>query len=204
MMERMDFALVIRDTTMPETRDLAGALSAMGEDEFRQFYERTARPLWAYLSRITGDRQQADDLLQETYYRFYRAGARHESESHRRNSLFHIATNLVRDAGRRARRHHDVPLEEDESMGAAPRSAAPTPEQEVATRTDLSRAMEKLDPVQRELLWLAYAQGASHEEIAEIVGVRPVSVRTLLFRARRKLAALLTGGPAEGAQEAGR
>jgi RNA polymerase sigma-70 factor (ECF subfamily) len=78
-------------------------------------------------------------------------------------------------------------------------SPAPTPEHQVATRTDLSRAMEKLEPSQREMLWLAYAQGSSHEEIAAIMGVRPVSVRTLLFRARRKLAALLnerTVGPA--------
>ncbi|HEU5161705.1 MAG TPA: RNA polymerase sigma factor, partial [Thermoanaerobaculia bacterium] len=177
---------------------------AMGEDEFRLFYERTARPLWAYLSRMTGDRHQADDLLQEAYYRFYRAGARHESEAHRRNSLFHIATNLVRDAARRAGRHHDVALEEDDSMSTAPRSDAPTPEQEVASRTDLSRAMEKLEPTQRELLWLAYAQGASHQEIAEVLGVRPVSVRTLLFRARRKLAALLAAGSAGRVEEAGR
>src|ERR1043165_9346418 len=73
----------------------------MDEETFRAFYDRTARPLWAYLSRITGDRQQADDLLQESYYRFLRAGATHESEAHRRNSLFRIGTNLARDARRR-------------------------------------------------------------------------------------------------------
>ena len=61
-------------------------------------------------------------------------------------------------------------------------------------RTDLARGMRQLEPVQRELLWLAYAEGASHEEIAEVLGVRAISVRTLLLRARRKLAAVLTGG----------
>ena len=40
----------------------------------------------------------ADDLLQETFYRFLRAAATHESEAHRRNSLYRIATNLARDA----------------------------------------------------------------------------------------------------------
>src|ERR1051325_4359582 len=73
----------------------------MDEETFRAFYDRTARPLWAYLSRITGDRQQADDLLQDSYYRFLRAGASDENEAHRRNSLFRIATNLARDAHRR-------------------------------------------------------------------------------------------------------
>ena len=41
------------------------------------------------------------------------------------------------------------------------------------------------------MLWLAYAQGASHREIAEVVGVGHASVKPLLFRARRKLAGLL-------------
>ena len=48
------------------------------------------------------------------------------------------------------------------------------------------------DPTQRELLWLAYAQGASHEEIASILGLRAISIRTLLRRARIKLAGILT------------
>ncbi len=205
MIEGMNFPLVLRDATMPESRDRDSALSVMGEEEFRAFYERTARPLWSYLSRITGDSQQADDLLQEAYYRFYRAGARHESEAHRRNSLFQIATNLVRDAARRASRYQDVPLEdEEESPGAIPKSGAPMPEHQAAVRTDLARAMKQLEPVQREMLWLAYAQGASHEEIAEVLGLRTVSIRTLLLRARRKLAGILTGGAAKTSQEARR
>ncbi len=73
----------------------------MDEQTFRAFYDRTARPLWAYLSRVTGDRQLADDLLQDAYYRFLRADASYENETHRRNALFRIATNLARDAHRR-------------------------------------------------------------------------------------------------------
>ena len=78
------------------------ALLPMDEDAFRAFYDRTSRGVWAYLARITGDRQLADDLLQETYYRFYRASATYESETHRRNSLFCIATNLARGSIARA------------------------------------------------------------------------------------------------------
>src|SRR5262245_60935924 len=95
--------------TLSEIRQLelrtgdADVALEMDEDTFRAFYERTARPLWGYLSRITGSRQQADDLLQESYYRFLRAGASYENEVHRRNSLFRIATNLARDAHRRTR-----------------------------------------------------------------------------------------------------
>jgi RNA polymerase sigma-70 factor (ECF subfamily) len=205
MIESMNFPLLMSEMTMAQTARVEGALSAMGEEEFRAFYERTARPLWSYLSRVTGDRQKADDFLQEAYYRFYRAGRRHESEAHRRNSLFQIATNLVRDSARRARNYAEVPLDDDESSAAsAPRSTAPTPEHEMAMRTDVSRAIQQLEPMQRELLWLAYAQGASHEEIAAIVGVRAISVRTLLFRAKRKLAAILNSGTSDAQQESER
>ena len=194
MIGNVSLSLVIRDATTSESRVLDSALSLMDEEEFRAFYERTARPLWSYLSRVTGDPQQADDVFQEAFYRFYRAGARYESEAHRRNSLFRIATNLVRDAARRTKRREEVPLEEDSADGAAPRCPSPTPERQAAMRADLARGMQQLEPVQREMLWLAYAQGASHEEIAEILGLREVSIRTLLLRARRKLAGILTGG----------
>jgi RNA polymerase sigma-70 factor, ECF subfamily len=52
--------------------------------------------------------------------------------------------------------------------------------------------MAHLKPRERALLWLAYAQGSSHREIAASLGVRAGSIKLLLFRARRRLAALLT------------
>jgi RNA polymerase sigma-70 factor (ECF subfamily) len=163
------------------------ALVLMDEDSFRAFYDRTARAVWVYLSHITGDRQLADDLLQETYYRFYRAGAVHESESHRRNSLYCIATNLARDAHRRRGNVRMVELEENELppvAGDAERSN---------DRTDLARAMAHLKPAQREILWLAYGQGFSHAEIAQTLGTKVDSVKQILLRARRKLAGILRG-----------
>jgi RNA polymerase sigma-70 factor (ECF subfamily) len=192
MIERMNFPLLLAEM-ITAGRDADRTRTVMADDEFDSFYQRTARPLWAYLSRIS-DRHRADDFLQEAYYRFYRAGAQHESEAHRRNSLFQIATNLVRDAARRGKRYEEVPLEDDSPLGAEPRLRTPAPDHEVATRTDVGRALDRLQPAQRELLWLAYAQGASHEEIAQILGVRSISVRTMLLRARRKLASILTGG----------
>ena len=180
----------MRDVTLTEAERLTlewaeETAFEMDDEAFRAFYDRTARPLWAYLSRLTGDRQAADDLLQEAYYRFLRADMTYEDEHHRRNSLFKIATNLARDRHRRRAGVHDVSLEEGHLRADADTAG------EVERRTDLHRAMRRLKPRERELLWLAYAQGSSHREIAASVGVKTASVKLLLFRARRKLANLL-------------
>ena len=60
--------------------------------------------------------------------------------------------------------------------------------------------MAQLRPRDRQLLWLAHAEGYSHREIAEITGLGAASVRLLLFRARRKIAKLLQEQSAPGRQ----
>jgi RNA polymerase sigma-70 factor (ECF subfamily) len=162
----------------------------MDEDTFRAFYERTARPLWGYLSRMTGDVHLADDLLQEAYYRFLRVKINWESETHRRAYLFRIATNLVRDGQRRSR--HTTSVEYSEAGGAQLASTEDVAERAVK-RTDVRRAMLQLRPRDRALLWLAYAQGHPHTEIAHTLGLKTASIKLLLFRARRRLASLLRG-----------
>jgi RNA polymerase sigma-70 factor (ECF subfamily) len=64
--------------------------------------------------------------------------------------------------------------------------------------TDFTRAMSRLKPRERAMLWLAYAEGASHREIADVLGLRPSSLKPMLFRARRKLAELLGRAPHGG------
>jgi RNA polymerase sigma-70 factor, ECF subfamily len=183
---------MFRDVTFPdvsraETLDDACAGFVMDEDAFRAFYERTARGVWAYLVRVTGDRQQADDLLQEAFYRFLRAPTAYESETHRRNSLYRIATNLARDARRRSliRAPFSLPCSDIERVPSGGNDNAPE------KSADFSRALSRLKPRERAMLWLAYAEGASHREIADVLGLSPGSLKAMLFRARRKLATLL-------------
>src|SRR2546425_5420232 len=119
----------MRDATLAALEQLGAAeaeaedIFQMDEDAFRVFYDRTARPVWAYLSRMTGDARLADDLLQEAYYRFLRARVTHESDAHRRNYLFRIATNLVRDEHRRPRVVSAPIADVDGAEHADPRSA---------------------------------------------------------------------------------
>jgi RNA polymerase sigma-70 factor, ECF subfamily len=165
----------------------------MTEEAFRVFYDQTARPIWLYLARTTGDDRLADDLLQETYYRFLRTRASFESDDHRRHYLFRIATNLVKDQWRRSR-PSVVDLDEVSAVTAAEDVNVGDG---ALRRMELTRALDQLKPRERTLLWLAYAQGFSHEEIASQLGLRTASLKALLFRARRRLASLI-GNPRSG------
>ena len=172
----------------------AAAPAAMDNETFAGFYERSARPLWAYLARVSGDPALADDLAQESFVRFLCATAPTDGEVAARRYLFRIATNLLRDHWRRPR---SASIEEmPEEVFAASSDAAQS--DSLAT---LGPALAQLRPRDRQLLWLAYAEGYTHREIAEITGLASASIRLLLFRARGKAARLLrdqaasAGGP---------
>jgi len=190
----------MREVTLTDVERLgafgeAERMFLMTEETFRTFYEHTARPVWAYLARTTGDDRLADDLLQEAYYRFLRTRATFESDDHRRNYLFRIATNLVRDHRRRPHRDDRSLVETSETV---PLRADAHAADRVVRRIDLARAMEQMKPRERSMLWLAYAQGFSHEEIAGLLGVKKASLKALLYRARQRLLGLLVSPSQRG------
>ena len=154
---------------------------AMDSDRFAAFYERSSRPLWAYLARVGGDGALADDLMQESFVRFLGANRRDDGEVASRQYLFRIGTNLLRDHWRRPKQSS---IEEIPEEAFATRSL----EGEADERAVLGRAMAGMKMRDRQLLWLAYGEDYSHREIAEIMGLRSASVRLLLFRARRVVA----------------
>jgi RNA polymerase sigma-70 factor (ECF subfamily) len=171
---------------MDESFAIAGALpltdkeaAVMDEQEFQAVYDATARAILAYLRGVTGRGDVAEDVLQETYCRFLVRQPRGMDANETRRYLFRIATNLLRD---RWRRRDDEPWQESAEDGFAV---------DVDTQMDVRAAMRALKPRERELLWLAYVEGMNHAEIAAATGLRVMSVRMLLFRARRKAAGLL-------------
>jgi RNA polymerase sigma-70 factor, ECF subfamily len=167
----------------------------MDPEAFAGFYERSARSLWAYLARVSGDAALADDLMQESYVRFLTAAVATDGEVAARRYLFRIATNLMRDHWRRQR---STPLDEipEERFANAGHAA------QAEAAAVLGPALQQLRPRDRQLLWLAYAEGYNHREIAEVLGLASASIRLLLFRARRKAAQLMRaqGEPAGGAR----
>lgn len=156
----------------------------MDSDAFAGFYQRSAPALRAYLARVSGNAALADDLLQESYLRFLCASRPEGGEVNYRRYLYRIATNLLRDHWRKPRAAciEDVPerllMARDGLSG-------------IESRATLNPALAQMRPRERQLLWLAHAEGYSHREISEITGLNAAGIRLLLFRARRKIARLL-------------
>ena len=188
----------MRDLTFSDVERLEAAELdvpfEMDEDAFRAFYDRTARSLWGYLSRMTGDpharrRSAAGKLLPLPAH----ARPLGERVSPPRLSLSDCHQPRAGRAPARAPRAHRRrclnPTRTRSSTAGGDHAEASV------RRTDLRRAMDRLRPRERALLWLAYAQGHAHTEIADTLGVKTGSVKLLLFRARRKLAGMLRAVP---------
>jgi RNA polymerase sigma-70 factor, ECF subfamily len=141
----------------------------MEEQTFHALYAATAKPLWAYIARVSGRPDVANDLLQETYCRFLTSQLRNRELAEAKPYLFRIATNLLHDRWRSG---------EDTTWSEPP-------------EIDVRHLMQQLKPRERQLLWLAYVEGMTHSEISKSTGLQSMSVRILLFRARRKAAELL-------------
>lgn len=154
----------------------------MDEATFEAFYEETARPLWSYVHRVSGNATLADDILQESYYRFLRSNRVNMDRPQMKSYLYRIATNLLHDHWRGQKRERLSGNVSNENAAAEP-----------AETMDLARFFQELKPQERALLWLAYVEGNEHKEIAQMLGLKDKSIRVLLFRARQKLSGLLEG-----------
>lgn len=157
----------------------------MNEQRFEAFYHTHARPLWSYVSRVSGNATLADDIVQESFMRLLRAKTEAMDDREMKPYLYRIATNLTRDYFRE--RQREQRRQEALTSQGAKDSASETSTEE----TEMTRVFGALKTQERALLWLAYIEGYEHTEIAAVLGLNRMSVRVLLYRARRKLAGLL-------------
>ena len=191
----MPWESVIPNVLAGDAESLAchAPVAEMDNEAFAGFYERSARSLWAYLARVSCDPALADDLMQESYVRLLCASFSDDGEVAARRYLFRIATNLLRDHWRRPRSPSIDEIPEEFLAGNVSSAQADS-------QAMLGPALAQMRPRDRQLLWLAYAEGYSHREIAEVTGLASASIRLLLFRARRKMAALLRQHPSNKAR----
>ena len=170
------------DLVLTGIADAPGA-RVLSEQAFHACFRRTAGPLRAYVAKVTGDWALADDIVQEAYLRLLRTPPATDDPDAQRAWLIRIASNLMVDHWRRRQR---------ERRDAAAHQVAPHAEAaDVPLRMDMTRIFATLKPAERQMMWLAYVEGANHREIGAALGVGERSVKVLLHRARRKLAGLL-------------
>ncbi len=160
----------------------AEAAGLMDETAFRVFYEQTAPGLHAYLARAHNP-TAADDLLQDIFIRYLRAAPTDLEPAQSKAYLYRIASRLIIDHARR--------LDRERRRNWKDLISGRTAQPSIELSSDVARLFGRLKPRRRALLWLAYVEGFDHGEIAEALGISEGSVRVLLFRARRGMAALL-------------
>lgn len=169
--------------------------------------------LYGFLFRLTGHRDDADDLLQEVFVRVVRTIEKYKDDGRFEAWLFRIAMNLARDRIRRARRSPLVPDAESAegdwdgrdsrpTMRAIEEANGPVESAEMSEEVDrLQVALGQLNQAEREVIMLRHFSGLSFNEIAETMGT---PLGTALARGHRGLKRLRQILEPEGANGANR
>jgi RNA polymerase sigma-70 factor, ECF subfamily len=144
------------------------------EDVFREHQ----RSVYAYFLRVVGDRHDAEELTQETFFRACGAAIRYRGDGSVRSWLFGIARRVLMEASRRGL---------FDRATVAPEVDIPSPETDHAERLDLELAFSMLDAGDREALMLVDFLGFKPGEAAALTDVDAHTFRMRLHRARRRL-----------------
>lgn len=164
-----------------------GRTLAGDPDAFRRIVEAHQDWLYRYLYRMTGRREDAEDLVQETFLRAYRSLSTYKTDLEFRPWLFRIASNTARSSRRRPT---PVPLSlNDDENPIDPRDPADprhTMEQRDRMRR-LEAAVAALPHDDRELFHLRYAEGLGPTEMAPLLGRTEGAISAALYRLKEKL-----------------
>jgi RNA polymerase sigma-70 factor (ECF subfamily) len=158
-------------------------VARLDERAFAACHEHDGRALWSYAYRVTGKAADADDIVQDAFCRLLQADVAGLSSEDLRRYLFRIASNLIADRWRRS-------VREGSWLGRL--RGEPVAQLDREYDDSVSREFATLTSRERALLWLAYVEGESHQEIAAALGLSRGSIKVLLSRARGKLRDLLT------------
>ena len=166
---------------------------------FGELVSRYGDSVLGYLTRMSRDRQQAEDLFQETFKRVH-AKAHTLRGNQFKSWLFTIATHVAIDGMRRRKRLQVVSLNrkldcddaDGQELGAiAVADSSCDPSQEAVRAEQAQQVRQALDSLpakQRATLVLAYYQQLTYKEVAEVLGCSIGTVKTQMYRALRTLA----------------
>jgi RNA polymerase sigma-70 factor, ECF subfamily len=172
--------------------DLIERCKALDRAAHDELYHRFRRQVAANLFRVIGDRSDLDDLVQEVFVIAFRGLERFRGDARLSTWLYRICVNVALGRIRtRKRRPTAIGVADldaaqiDPSLTERPE----TPDRTLERRRDqerVYRALEKLAPKKRIVLYLHEIEGRDLKEIAYLVDSNPVTVRTRLFYARRE------------------
>ena len=147
---------------------------------------------------MCGNAQDAEDLTQEAFLKAYRSLGAFRGESKFSVWLYRIVSNVCLDHLRREGRRPSVSLSTEDEDGEESEREIPdqrlSPErllEQKLTREALQKGLRALPDEQRQILLLRELRGLSYEEIGEILTLEPGTVKSRLFRARKRLCEIL-------------
>jgi RNA polymerase sigma-70 factor (ECF subfamily) len=165
---------------------------SMNDDEVREVALSYQKQIWNAALRQARNRAEAEDFFQETYRRAFESAGQLRGLAHCRAWLLRILTSLVIDTRRRQRRSPILELVDrhGDAVSASPLEPSGNFEVEILDRLsaqEIGRLIEALPCEQREALTLCDVEGASYQEIAEILDCPIGTVRSRIARARAVL-----------------
>ena len=164
------------------------AEAARGNREaFDELVRRYQSRMFQLVRILTSGDAEAEDLVQDTFVRAYRAVGQFRGDSTFRTWLHRIAVNVVRSHA--ARRNTRADRDDEEAIGRVP--AHGDLESAVVRRRMIDQALARLPPDLRLLITLRDVQGLEYREIAVITGLPLGTVESRIFRGRRRLRPML-------------
>lgn len=151
--------------------------------EFEKLVERWEKPIFGHVWRLVGQREDAQDLTQETFVKAFKNRGRIDPRKNISAWLYKIATNTVYDWWRRKKRRPEILLG-DSADSLVETNGADKTYESIEVAQDLEKALSRLKPLHQTVIWLFYRQEFTYEEMADILDLPLNSVKTLLRRAK--------------------
>ena len=161
-------------------------------DAFRALVEQHSRSVFRLAFRMTGNEQDAEDVVQESFLRAYRQLGRFESRANFGTWLYRIVSNCSVDLMRSKQARHDQVRGDSLDEGAMERPAADVPGPErMAQSAEIDRrvqdALQELSPLERAAFTLRHYEGRTIDEICATLGLGTSAAKHSVFRAVKKL-----------------